>query len=259
MTAGYIEFEFDLPEALLKRLVAVFDDVMPAPLAEAYVARIPEEQGVYQLFLVEDGVPSLVYIGKTDAAAGLHKRLGRHATKIQNRENLDPSMVMFKAVRVYVFTAVDLETQLIEHYGGTAAVRWNGSGFGSNDPGRERDTTTYKDDHFDTQFPIDINRPLSFDVPLQGSAAEILKTLKRGLPYLLRFQTPRKGSREAHPDLEASIVTIDPSLPMTPKSVVAQTVRQLPSGWHATMLPSHIIVYKDDARKFPSGRLIVKT
>lgn len=75
MTTGYTEFEFNLPDALLKELITVFDGLAPAPLLAANVAAIPEEQGVYQLFLAPHGQPSLVYIGKTDAAAGLRVRL----------------------------------------------------------------------------------------------------------------------------------------------------------------------------------------
>lgn len=259
MIAGYTDWEFNLPEALLERLILKFAELSPAPLIDANVAAIPEEQGIYQLFLIRNDQPELVYVGKTDAEAGLHVRLARHSEKIQNRLNLDPSRVMFKAVRVYVFTAVDLETQLINHYGGTKKVNWNGSGFGSNDPGRERDTTTYKVDHFDTQFPIDIHRPLSFAVPTKASAAEILRVLKRGLPYLIRFETLNRNSRTPHADLEATQVSLDPLLPMTPENVIAQTVRQLPVGWHATLLPSHVIIYKDDNRKFPSGRRIAES
>jgi len=239
MTPGYTEFEFDLPEALLAKLVRVFDDVQAAPLLPDIVREVPEEQGVYQLFLIKDGVAGLVYIGKTDAASGLRSRLSRHATKILHRVGLRPEDVLFKAVRVYVFTAVDLETQLIDHYGGTAKVSWNGSGFGSNDPGRERDTTTYKVDHFDAQFPIDMNLPISFDLPTTGTAAETLRILKRHLPYLVRFQLLRKNSRSAHDDLEHTTISLDPTKPFTPESIIAQTVEQLPVGWHATRLPSH--------------------
>jgi hypothetical protein len=258
MTAGYVEFEFDLPNALLRNLVSVFDSLGAVPLIDSNVAAIPEVQGVYQLFLKGAEGSNLVYIGKTNAAAGLRVRLNRHATKIQNRLNLNPDDVLFKAVRVYVFTAVDLEAQLIAHYGG-AQVSWNGSGFGSNDPGRERDTTTYQADHFDTQFPIDIDRALSFSIPAEASAVETLARLKSGLPYLMRIQTLRQGSRSPHRDLEATAVILDPQLPMTPESVIAQTVRQLPAGWHATMLPSHVIIYKDDTRRFPSGRRIAES
>src|SRR4051812_27375677 len=113
-----------------------------ATLLPENVGQLPEAQGVYQLSL--DGV--VVYIGKTDADAGLKNRLTRHSYSIQQRSNLDPSHVTFKAVRVYVFTAMDLETQLIRHYGGAS---WNSSGFGSNDPGRNRDHTKLKHDGFD--------------------------------------------------------------------------------------------------------------
>ena len=41
--------------------------------------------------------------------------------------------------------------------GGDGKLPWNHSGFGSNDPGQQRDTTTYKQDHFDTQHPIRLN------------------------------------------------------------------------------------------------------
>ena len=259
MTDGYQEFEFDLPEALLARLVEVFGGLSPAPLVPAVVAGIPEEQGVYQLFLERGESRDLVYIGKTDAAAGLKRRLDRHARKVQQRVGLDPNHVLFKAVRVFVFTAVDLETQLIEHYAEAASVSWNNSGFGSNDPGKERDTTYYKPDHFDTRFPIDIGRILDFALPMTGSAAQVLRALKANLPYLIRFQSNGGNWRIAHDDLENTRVRLDPSRPLTPESVLAQVILQLPAGWHATMLPSHVIVYKDDDRRLPSGRLIAKS
>ena len=254
MTAGYSEFEFDLPEALLARLVVAFDSMTAAPLVSPFVDHIPEEQGVYQLFLQGSSSPELVYIGKTDAGAGLGVRLKRHAGKIQHRLNLDPQRVLFKAVRIYVFTAVDLETQLIGHYGGK--VRWNGSGFGSNDPGEKRDTTYYKADHFDTQYPIDIRQPLGFAIPSNSSAADVLRLLKKSLPYLIRYERASKG-RAAHADLESTQVTIKTPIPQTPESVIVDVVRSLPVGWHATLLPSHIIIYKNDTRKFPSGKQIV--
>jgi hypothetical protein len=259
MTAGYSEFEFDLPGALLNRLVDEFKNLSDAPLNASVLKAIPNEQGVYQLFIQKDAALDLVYIGKTDAEAGLRSRLLRHAGKIEHRQNLDPAKVRFKAIRVYVFTAIDLETQLIAHYGGVQKVQWNGSGFGSNDPGRERDTTKYKPDHFDTQYPIDTTRPLAFSVPPNGSAADVLKTLKEKLPYIIRFEAKAPKSRQPHADLENTKVTIGSAQPWTPESVIAQVIRQLPTGWHATKLPNCIIIYKNDTRKFPSGRTIANS
>ncbi len=137
MTQGLVELEFDLPGALLAQLVKTLDEVEAAPLLPEYVSNIPEQQGVYQLFHKTDSSLDLVYIGKTDADAGLAKRLQRHSRKIQHRRDLVVEDVFFKAVRVYVFTVADLETDLIKHYGGVKKVPWNGSGFGSNDPGKK--------------------------------------------------------------------------------------------------------------------------
>lgn len=99
---GYVEFEFDLPVALLEQLVAAFELVDPVTLNSVNVNRIAEAQGVYQIFLDD----ALVYVGKTDADAGLRRRLARHAKKISSRKNLDPARVSFKAVRIFVFTAI---------------------------------------------------------------------------------------------------------------------------------------------------------
>jgi hypothetical protein len=212
---------------------------------------IPDSQGVYQLFL--DG--NLVYIGKTDAEAGLRRRLERHSQKIQHRNGLDPSRVSFKAVRIYVFTAVDLETQLIQHYGGMSAVRWNGSGFGSNDPGRERDTTRYRQDHFDARFPIDIERSLNLEIPVWGSAADILLALKNALPYVLRYEMATPRSRSPHPDLRDTMVTMSLISHVTARAVIEAVVHELPTGWQATYLLSHVILYKE-TKTYPQGGVI---
>ena len=111
MNNAYREFEFDLPGALLIRLIEVFQNLETAPLTSMGLDGVPDQQGVYQLFLDGD----LVYIGKTDAEAGLRRRLERHAGKILQRTGLSPERVSYKAVRIFVFTAIDLETQLIQH------------------------------------------------------------------------------------------------------------------------------------------------
>ena len=110
---AYVEFEFDLSDALLTRLVQVLNGMEPTPLTAENAANIPGGQGVYQLF--HNG--TLVYIGKTDSEAGLPQRLARHVRSIQNRSNLNVADVSFNAVRIFVFTAMDLETLLIRSYG----------------------------------------------------------------------------------------------------------------------------------------------
>lgn len=250
--AGYREFEFDLPDALLKNLVAILDGIEETPLTEASVAEIPDEQGVYQLFLDEKPV----YVGKTDADAGLFKRLGRHSRKIQQRKNLDPARVSFKAVRIFVFTAVDLETDLIKHYGGVGGLDWNGSGFGSNDPGRERDTTNNKPENFDYQYPIDIDCPLGVALPDSGTAAEILNQLRALVPYTIRAQ--RKSPRKYHDDLENTKVT-GVAVLATARDIVAHLTTQLPAGWQTTKLLGYIIMYKESGKIYPQSEVLAQT
>jgi hypothetical protein len=161
-------------------------------------------------------------------------------------------------VRVYVFTAVDLETQLIAYYGGLSVVQWNGSGFGSNDPGRERDTTKFKDEHFDALYPIDIDRVVSVTLPSLGTAADILAELKRAVPYVFRFEVASARSRAPHADLVSTSVSLPVGLRMTPRAIIAAVVSQLPPGWQAIQFPSHIILYKNSLN-YQYGALIERS
>lgn len=248
---GYVEFEFDLPGALLSQLVVVLESLEAEPLNISNLGKVPEEQGVYQLFLDED----LVYIGKTDAEAGLHRRLARHARKILHRTGLDPARVRFKAVRIFVFTAMDLEADLVRHYGRPKALGWNGSGFGSNDPGRERDTTAVRPNNYDALFPIDIDRAMGFGIVDGEPAASALARLKETLPYTLRYQGRDARSRKPHGDLETS--TLDPlGGPVTARSALRHIVSALPPGWQATALPGYVIVYKEAPREYPRAEIV---
>lgn len=237
------ELEFDLPVALLRSLVDLLDGMGRAPLDAAIVAQIPEEQGVYQLFLDDD----LVYVGKTDSEAGLNQRLARHAKKIQQRQGLDPKRVSFKAVRIYVFTAVDLEKQLIKHYStkSATALAWDQSGFGANDPGMERDTTKLKSGHFDLLYPIDIDVGLNTpSIAGESSVAEALSKLKIEVPYIIRFQNKEGKSRKPHTDLASTRITI-PSSAHTARDILRLVRDTLGVEWQITVLPGYVIVYKE--------------
>lgn len=252
--AGFAELEFDLPGALLKAILERLDSMDAADLTPTNAAEIPEEQGVYALYLKADN--RLVYIGKTDSDAGLKHRLTRHSLKIIGRRNIDPNDVAFKAIRLFVFTAMDLEAALLRHFGGVGAVAWNNSGFGSNDPGRKRDTSDYKADHFDAQYPIELDEEfVAFD-PGDYQVAEIMQRLKGGLPYTLRFQRP--GRKSFHADFNDTVVTIlQPG--MTTREVLTLCGAALPAGWHITALPSHIISYKGDRNVYDHGHEIART
>lgn len=251
MARGFAEFEFDLPEALLERLVRAFAVVEPAQLTVDYVRReVPEAQGVYQLFLRD----KLVYIGKTDADKGLRRRLERHATTVRHRQNLPDAEITFKAIRVFVFTAMDLESQMIGRYG---AVDWQNSGFGSNDPGRNREDTRLKPGGFDELYPINIDHPIDFDFARAGLVANVLADLKRQLPYVFRYEPLAVGSRQPHPELAACQVTL-PAGMLTLRRVMQVIVQALPPGWQATDMYSRVIVYRE-TREYAHGTVIIRS
>lgn len=253
MTHGYVELELDLPGALLTALLKTLDATVPAPLTAENTLALPEEQGIYTLHI--DGIEAPVYIGKTDGDAGLRQRLSRHYKKLAGRKNISPIDVKFKAVRLFVFTAMDLEASLIDHFGGVSKVLWSHSGFGSNDPGKERDTTRFKAEHFDTHYPVDIDFDLDWTYPTQDTVANHLQRLKEELPYLFRFERPNPNSRKSfHEDFLNTFAEL--SKPITPRSVIKDCLKFLPIGWKATSLPSHIICYKDDPRDIKSGEEI---
>lgn len=240
-------FEFDLPSALLASLTGLFEEMPSAPLTADNLAIVQEEQGVYQLFHNHE----LVYIGKTDSDAGLKKRLLRHCQKIQGRNNISPDDVSFKSVRIFVFTAMDLESLLIKEYKKRGhGLKWQNSGFGSNDPGRERDTTKLKEEHFDIRFPIRKDIPLSMESG-EVSIGEMFYKMKNSLPYTLRFQ---KKGRKPHPDLMSKYVTLADG-----EHTVAQLLKiaavELGREWQITMLPGYVIVYKE-RRAYKDGYVI---
>jgi Uri superfamily endonuclease len=252
VTKGYYEFEFQLPEALLSQMIERLDGAEPGLLVPENLALIPDAQGVYQLF--HRG--TLVYIGKTDAEAGLRARLERHCRNVQHRHGIEPADVEFKALRVYVFTAVDLETQLIAHYGRDASP-WNGSGFGANDPGRERETSTAKPGHFNLVYPLDIDRPLAVDLEGCATVAEALFRVKAFVPYVFRFEVEGRRRRQAHPALVAAPLPALPAI-LTMRSFLTAIVAALPEGWQATLLAGRVILYPE-TRVYPQGDVIARS
>lgn len=236
-------FELDLPSALLEQLVAVFENMEGGPLEEAVIeANVPEKQGVYQLLLDDE----LIYIGKTVARTGLRKRLTRHSRKIQSRINLDPSNVTFKAVQILVFTTMEIEAWLTKYYKNQDAdLSWIGSGFGSNDPGKRRDTTGLKNRNFDMRYPIDLDAEVSILSDTSVLAvSEVLKQIKEQLPYLLRYQKRVGSSRSPHTDLEeASMEIVNPT--DTTENLLLQVKAALGSDWQITVLPGYIFIKKE--------------
>lgn len=246
------DLEFDLPSALLAQLVNLFENMTSGPLNEDTVLNVPEQQGVYQLFF--NG--KLVYVGKTDADAGLRQRLLRHARKIRARRNMEQSQVSFKAVRVYVFTAMDLEDLLIKHYrAANIRLAWNLSGFGSNDPGRKRDKSDIKEGHFDSLYPIDLDLEAHVAQPVDDqSVAEVLRQLKDQLAYTVRYQNKEGKSKKPHFELAETMMRLRSERDSV-RSILRQVKATLGEAWQITVMPGYVIIYKE-RDCYPHGEVI---
>lgn len=234
-------FEIDIVRALADQLVEKFDKLSVGPLSEDGIQNLEQQQGVYQIFL--DG--ALMYIGKADS---LPRRLSEHLTKINGRQNISSSQVGFKCLYIHRnWTALAPETSLIDHYRriGLHASAWNGNGFGPHDPGRRREETDKPPDSFDAWYPIKDMWPCSWIDARSWPVLDLLVSLKKELPYLLRYEVESKNSSytKGHSDFTGVTVTV-PTAGMPARELLGLIARQLP-GWQATAFQSHMILYKE--------------
>ncbi|MFM1990204.1 MAG: hypothetical protein RJA99_3161 [Pseudomonadota bacterium] len=255
---GYREFELDLNRVITERLPLEFDKVSRALLHPQRVQSLPEDvQGVYTLF--HKG--KAVYVGKTDADAGFRNRLGRHFNNISHRVGLRPRDVSFKAVRVMVFTVVNVESALLRHYAGVhgagSSLAWQNLGFGSNDPGQNREGQAPA--AFDVQYPVDIDVPLPWVVPLAfTNLLELLLFVKSKLPYDFRFGTDLLPNgkfahyRTGHIDQRQGPVSI-PAPNLTMRQLIDQVMLPAlpPRAWRVTLFHGRVILYPATPTPWP--------
>ncbi|MBI3665867.1 MAG: Eco29kI family restriction endonuclease [Acidobacteria bacterium] len=242
-------FEIDIISALSSQLVAAFEMLEVGPLKEAQTKALESGQGVYQLY--HKG--TLVYVGKADS---LKKRLAEHHEKVSGRKNISVADMGFKCLFVHPnWTALAPEDSLIKYYrkAGTGKCAWNGNGFGPHDPGRERETTNKAPDGFDATYPIREDWLCSWIKSSEYTAYDLLKCMKGGLPYLLRFETAAPKSQKPHPDHLAVKAKV-PKDGMPVKELLKLVAKSL-SGWQATVFPSHMILYKEH-RSYKHGLTI---
>lgn len=247
--AGYVEYEIDVEKVLRQELPDVIAKTTVAPLTLEAIAAMPERaKGAYVLF--ENGHP--VYAGKTDTRHGFRSRLARHFHTIQDRQGLDPATIGFKAVRILVFSNFDVEAILIKELRAKdpSALLWNFSGFGSNDPGHNRETQEPAD--FDKEHPVDIDKPV--DLPFTGSSVgvvELLVGLKDRLPYTFRYETDVDESGKAkrytigHVDQrDAPAIQLQQG-PVTVRTALELILQALPRTWRVTIFPDRVILYRE--------------
>ncbi|MDP8981255.1 MAG: hypothetical protein M3O35_11780, partial [Acidobacteriota bacterium] len=176
--------------------------------------------------------------------------------KISGRRNINVDDVGFKCLFVHAnWTTLAPEDSLIKHYrkAGEGECAWNGNGFGQHDPGRERETTNKPPDGFDAQYPIRQDWVCDWIKAGEPNVAALLKSMKAKLPYLLRYQTAKKKSRNPHADYDDVTVAIAQD-GRTAKDLL-RTITVALAGWQATAFPSHMILYKEH-REYEHGEII---
>jgi hypothetical protein len=224
-------FDIDLPAALLGQLLTAFDVLLPGALTLSNLETVPTSRGVYQLY--HQG--QLVYVGKADK---LRLRLRKHRSKIGGRANISLSDVEFKCLYMSVnWSTLAPESQLIGYYQQTQnGYMWNGRGFGPNDPGAGREDRNDPPAYFDSTYPINENWVCSDIEARSWYAGDLLLALKKSLPFLLRYQKP-------HADYASTVIDV-PQSNMSAVALLTLIAQCLPTGWQATVFPSHMILYK---------------
>ncbi|GHE65236.1 hypothetical protein GCM10018782_44120 [Streptomyces griseoaurantiacus] len=255
MTDGYSDqFRLSITEALSAQLYAALSRLEPASLTQenldalapqAEKLGLPHMSGVYQLFRKEPGKErQLTYVGKADEP--LPERLGNHLYKLSGREGISLEEMSFKCLFVEEdLSSVSPEKMLIKQHLKTGEIVWNNRGFGNNDPGRNRDRTVIKNDHFDLEFPIDLSREVKGLRPGIQSLHDLLRDVKRGLPFLFRFKQSA--------DFKGSLVTV-PDATMTADEVFRLISENMPQQWQICALHGWVIMYDDSPSTYPSAR-----
>lgn len=246
-------FEIDIVSALSDQLIESFDGLTPAALTESNLEAIKPEQGVYLLHKDQ----AVVYAGKAD---NLARRLSEHLRKLNGRRNISPAEIGFECLYVHRnWTALAPETAVIAHYRTVGQASWNFSGFGSHDPGRNREETNKEPQGFDSMYPIRDDWPCDFVSAREWNARELLLELKRELPFLLRFEVRGSNFRAGHPRYNEETVYI-PRPGMPAREILALIAGAIPPQdgrppAQATIFPSHMILYFEN-RDYRHGETI---
>lgn len=249
------QFRLSITKALGDQLAQELSTLTPAPLSSENLDRLDAQaamegfegrSGVYQLYrrVEGEGDADLVYVGKAEKS--LSERLGQHMRKISGRRNISVEEMSFKCLFVAEdFSAVAPENLLIARYKEDGHISWNANGFGNKDPGRNRDRTVLKENHFDVLFPIDLDRGVLEHSEGERVLQELLTEMKNELPYNFRFQDPGR--------LGATMIRVPPG-PLTVDDTFRLVARHLPGDWQVAALSGYVIMYKDRRSDYASAQ-----
>ena len=238
------EFKLSISRALTDQLRTHLAELSPDSLTPENLERLEKRQGIYQLYVGGD----LVYVGS--AASTLPSRLSQHMRKIRGRHNISIETVGFTCLYVDEdLTVLAPEDRLIKVFKDEGTSPWNFNGFGNKDPGRNRDSSHVSEDHFDRQYPIQLDWPCATIATGTRRVSELLVELKAALPFLLRYER----TAQAEEEYEVSTVAV-PSDGMPAEALLELIAAALPDH-QITALPGYVIVYREE-RDYPSGRII---
>lgn len=230
----FTRFDLDIPRAVAGQLGECLDRLTPLPLNSPQLGEVPTEPGVYRLH--KDG--RAVYVGKAD---NLRSRLAQHAGDLDGRQNISRADLSFVCATLSKnWATFGAEDVLMKS--GTYA--WQNTGFGNNDPGRERDTSKLDAGHWDLQYPIRFDWPCADIAAGEYSAAGLLDRLKKTLPFLLRVEKRSPGGKGGHKlqVIETRVQVPRASMPF--RELFEIVVRTLP-GWQGTIFPGYVILYEE--------------
>lgn len=229
------EFRLSITRALADQLAEGLSALEPDPLDPAYIAPVDPKPGVYQLY--EEG--TLVYVGKAQTSEPLPKRLRQHYEKLSGRQRV--GRMTFTCLYVHEdMHAVSPEQLLITKYKAEGTAAWNFMGFGSKDPGKERDTTNIDDDHFDAVHPINLDFVCSEITAGDYVVADLLGRVKRSLPFLFRYERA-----QFHKDLKVEVLENAPTADDL-FATLGTTIAKADHQWRITALPGYVIMYPKD-------------
>ncbi|MDX3318872.1 GIY-YIG nuclease family protein [Streptomyces sp. ME03-5684b] len=238
-TQYHKDFTLSITKALGDQLAKALEGLDRAPLAEENLARLKEKPGVYQLYLND----KFVYVGKADKS--LPARLRNHLRKISGRRNISLEEMAFSCLYVAEdFSALAPEQLLITHHKGQGDIPWNNNGFGNKDPGRQRDSTVLKRNHFDVLFPIDLDRPVEGLQAGETTLHTLLEAIKTGLPYNFRYgKAAEFKTRRVHVPADG----------LTADEVFRLISAEIPTKWQVTALMGYVIMYDDSPIEYKSA------
>ncbi|SFT43263.1 Eco29kI restriction endonuclease [Actinopolyspora lacussalsi subsp. righensis] len=253
VSKAFAEFKLSITRAMADQLAEALDQLEPAPLTKENVEALEARPGVYELYLRGERV----YVGKASkskSSKDLPGRLGDHIRKLSGRQGITLDDMSFQCLYVDEdLEAAAPETMLINKYKDKAkqTLPWNFNGFGNNDPGRNRDHSLVKSNHFDAWYPADLDVIVSTGLePGAHHVTKYLEAVKAALPFNLRYDSKALSPRKT----DMPYVVEMPDREVSARELVRRAVEALPQEWQATVLPGYVILYQEESY-YRSARL----